>query len=102
MSIGFIDAVCPPSSCYAAYNALRGKKTVINEPLKGSQVMPVTGAGPDSGQLRVRPGSDAYLLLALAKTIAGTEGLADSAFVRDKTLGFEELRKRRKPRSHRP
>jgi cephalosporin-C deacetylase-like acetyl esterase len=35
MSVGFIDAVCPPSSCYAAYSALRGKKTVINEPLMG-------------------------------------------------------------------
>ena len=35
MSVGFIDAVCPPSSCYAAYNALQGKKRVINEPLMG-------------------------------------------------------------------
>ena len=35
MSVGFIDAVCPPSSCYAAYNALKGKKSVINEPLMG-------------------------------------------------------------------
>ena len=35
MSVGFIDAVCPPSSCYAAYNALKGNKTVINEPLMG-------------------------------------------------------------------
>jgi len=35
MSVGFIDAVCPPSSCYAAYNALRGRKSVINEPLMG-------------------------------------------------------------------
>lgn len=35
MSVGFIDAVCPPSSCYAAYNALQGKKSVINEPLMG-------------------------------------------------------------------
>ncbi|NQV26564.1 MAG: acetylxylan esterase [Rhodopirellula sp.] len=35
MSVGFIDSVCPPSSCYAAYNALRGSKSVINEPLMG-------------------------------------------------------------------
>jgi cephalosporin-C deacetylase len=35
MSVGFIDAVCPPSSCYAAYNALSGKKSIINEPLMG-------------------------------------------------------------------
>ncbi|QEG42614.1 Acetyl xylan esterase (AXE1) [Roseimaritima ulvae] len=32
MSVGFIDSVCPPSSCYAAYNSLRGDKTIINEP----------------------------------------------------------------------
>jgi cephalosporin-C deacetylase-like acetyl esterase len=35
MSVGFIDGVCPPSSCYAAYNVLQGKKTVINKPLMG-------------------------------------------------------------------
>jgi len=35
MSVGFIDAVCPPSSCYAAYNALTGPKSVMNEPLMG-------------------------------------------------------------------
>ncbi len=35
MSVGFIDAVCPPSSCYAAFNALQGPKTMVNEPLMG-------------------------------------------------------------------
>ncbi len=35
MSVGFIDAVCPPSSCYAAFNALQGDKQVLNEPLMG-------------------------------------------------------------------
>ena len=35
MSVGFIDAVCPASSCYAAFNALKGDKQVINEPLMG-------------------------------------------------------------------
>ncbi|MEO2013645.1 MAG: acetylxylan esterase [Fuerstiella sp.] len=35
MSVGFIDSVCPPSSCYAAYNVLAGTKSVINEPLMG-------------------------------------------------------------------
>jgi cephalosporin-C deacetylase-like acetyl esterase len=35
MSVGFIDAVCPPSSCYAAYNSLQGDRTIINEPLMG-------------------------------------------------------------------
>jgi len=35
LSVGFIDSVCPPSSCYAAYNVLQGKKSVINEPRMG-------------------------------------------------------------------
>ncbi|MEO2036070.1 MAG: acetylxylan esterase [Planctomycetaceae bacterium] len=35
MSVGFIDAVCPPSSCYAAYNALCGNKSMLTEPLMG-------------------------------------------------------------------
>lgn len=35
MSVGFIDAVCPPSSCYAAFNALQGNKTMVNEPSMG-------------------------------------------------------------------
>jgi cephalosporin-C deacetylase len=40
MSVGFIDAVCPPSSCYAAYNVLTGTKSVINEPLMGHAAPP--------------------------------------------------------------
>ncbi len=35
MSVGFIDTVCPPSSCFAAYNQLQVDKQVINEPLMG-------------------------------------------------------------------
>ncbi|MCA9023876.1 MAG: acetylxylan esterase [Planctomycetaceae bacterium] len=35
MSVGFIDTVCPPSSCYAAFNVLEGEKEMINEPLMG-------------------------------------------------------------------
>lgn len=35
MSVGFIDVTCPPSSCYAAYNALLGEKRMINEPKMG-------------------------------------------------------------------
>ncbi len=35
VSVGFIDRVCPPSSCYAAYNVLQGKKQMINEPAMG-------------------------------------------------------------------
>ena len=35
MSVGFIDGTCPATTCYAAYNQLKGKKQVINEPLMG-------------------------------------------------------------------
>ena len=35
MSVGFIDTVCPPSSCYAAFNQLQGNKQMINEPAMG-------------------------------------------------------------------
>ena len=42
--------------------------------------------------LRVRPGADAYLLLALAATIANSEGLVDASFLAEKTHDFEELR----------
>lgn len=35
MSVGFIDVTCPPSSCYAAYNALQGEKSVLNRPAMG-------------------------------------------------------------------
>lgn len=40
MSVGFIDPVCPPTSCYAAYNALQGPKQVINEPGMGHSAPP--------------------------------------------------------------
>ena len=42
--------------------------------------------------LKLRPGSDGYLLLAMAATIANTEGLADARFVEERTQGFEALR----------
>ncbi|HIM29731.1 MAG TPA: acetylxylan esterase [Planctomycetes bacterium] len=35
VSVGFVDAVCPPSSCYAAFNQLHGKKRMVTEPLMG-------------------------------------------------------------------
>ena len=35
LSVGFIDRTCPPTSVYAAYNALKGKKEMINEPKMG-------------------------------------------------------------------
>ena len=33
MSVGFVDSVCPPASCYAAYNCLQGEKQILNEAL---------------------------------------------------------------------
>ena len=35
-----VDATCPPSSCYAAFNALRGPKEMINEPLMSHAAPP--------------------------------------------------------------
>ena len=40
LSVGFVDATCPPSSCYAAFNALRGKKEMLNEPLMNHAAPP--------------------------------------------------------------
>ena len=39
-SVGFIDGVCPPSSVYAAYNNLPGKKQMVIEPLMGHASSP--------------------------------------------------------------
>ncbi|MCF6311452.1 MAG: acetylxylan esterase [Verrucomicrobiales bacterium] len=35
LSVGFIDRTCPPTSVYAAYNVLKGKKSIINKPAMG-------------------------------------------------------------------
>ncbi len=35
VSVGFIDVTCPPTTCYAAYNQLQGRKRVIDEPQMG-------------------------------------------------------------------
>ena len=32
LTVGFIDTTCPPSSVYAAYNALAGPKEIFNDP----------------------------------------------------------------------
>jgi cephalosporin-C deacetylase len=32
MTVGFIDTTCPPTSVYAAYNALPGRKEIFNDP----------------------------------------------------------------------
>jgi anaerobic selenocysteine-containing dehydrogenase len=42
--------------------------------------------------LRVRPGTDAYLLLGMAATLVAHEGLVDATFVRERTRDFDALR----------
>lgn len=32
LTVGFIDPTCPPTSVYAAYNALAGRKEIFNDP----------------------------------------------------------------------
>ena len=40
VTVGFIDTVCPPTSVYAAYNALTGRKEIFNDPLSSHTVTP--------------------------------------------------------------
>ena len=40
LSVGFIDTVCPPTSVYAAYNNLTGKKQMVIRPLMGHRAPP--------------------------------------------------------------
>ncbi|MGH7123951.1 MAG: molybdopterin-dependent oxidoreductase, partial [Stellaceae bacterium] len=42
--------------------------------------------------LRVKPGSDAYVLLGMAAAIVSSEGLVDAHLVEQQTVGFEALR----------
>jgi cephalosporin-C deacetylase-like acetyl esterase len=39
-TVGFIDTTCPPSSVYAAYNALRSPKTIYNDVLSKHENTP--------------------------------------------------------------
>lgn len=32
LTVGFIDTTCPPTSVYAAFNALKGRKEIFNDP----------------------------------------------------------------------
>lgn len=40
MTVGFVDTTCPPTSVYAAYNALPGRKEIFNDPLSAHRVSP--------------------------------------------------------------
>ena len=43
-TVGFIDATCPPTSVYAAYNALRAPKDIFNDVRAGHTNTPAAGA----------------------------------------------------------
>jgi cephalosporin-C deacetylase-like acetyl esterase len=40
VTVGFIDTTCPPSSVYAAYNAIRGPKEIFNDPPSTHAISP--------------------------------------------------------------
>ncbi|MBM3888927.1 MAG: acetylxylan esterase [Verrucomicrobia bacterium] len=40
VTVGFIDTTCPPTTVYAAYNALRGKKQIFNDVPSGHRNSP--------------------------------------------------------------
>ena len=40
VTVGFIDTACPPTSVYAAYNALPGRKTMFNDIPSGHVISP--------------------------------------------------------------
>jgi cephalosporin-C deacetylase-like acetyl esterase len=41
--VGFIDTTCPPTSVYAAYNALRAEKGIFNDIPSGHTNSPAAG-----------------------------------------------------------
>lgn len=43
MTVGFIDATCPPTSVYAAFNAVAAKKEIFNDPPSGHSVSAKAG-----------------------------------------------------------
>ena len=43
LTVGFIDTTCPPTSVYAAYNALAGGKHIFNDPPSTHAVSPQAG-----------------------------------------------------------
>jgi anaerobic selenocysteine-containing dehydrogenase len=71
---------------FKAYAADPGRRLVVIDPRETE-----TSRQADR-HVRVRPGTDAWLLLALAATIATDEDLVDSEFLSQRTLDFEALR----------
>src|ERR1035437_5653465 len=52
VTVGFIDTTCPPTSVYAAYNALKGRKEIFNDPPSVHMVSPGAGAAMHNAILR--------------------------------------------------
>jgi cephalosporin-C deacetylase len=44
VTVGFIDTTCPPTSVCAAYNALKGRKEIFNDPPSVHKVSPDAGS----------------------------------------------------------
>ena len=51
-TVGFIDATCPPTSVYAAYNALRGKKEIFHDVAAGHTNTPAAREAMRGAALR--------------------------------------------------
>lgn len=52
LTVGFIDTTCPPTSVYAAYNALGGPKDIFNDPPSTHAVSAKAGQAMRSAILR--------------------------------------------------
>ena len=50
-TVGFIDLTCPPTSVYAAYNNLGGKKSIHNDPSAGHTNTPKASEAMRQGVL---------------------------------------------------
>src|SRR5262249_58454334 len=82
-----------PKISNRGHNATDTLKRFVDEPGRTLVVVDPRETETTRGahrHLRVRPGTDVYLLLALAAVIV-REGLADEAFVRERAAGFEAV-----------
>jgi cephalosporin-C deacetylase-like acetyl esterase len=43
MTVGFIDTTCPPTSVYAAFNAVNARKDMFDDPASGHTVSAKAG-----------------------------------------------------------
>jgi cephalosporin-C deacetylase-like acetyl esterase len=51
-TVGFIDTTCPPTSVYAAYNALRSRKEIFHDVMSGHTNTPAASAAMKAAVLR--------------------------------------------------